>query len=225
MKQYGVLIIIVFSSLVSLGQSNWLPTENLSFKNAYANADPTGVTWYPEYPLIYGIYRTPGTWLAPNYQQLKLSWDTGIILDPGVEYGKSFVDVQGAGLRVTSGSVGIGTTDPKGYKLAVAGNMIAESVKVKLQNTWPDYVFAKSYQLLTLQQTEKHIKEKGHLPGIPSAKEVEAEGINLGEMNVKLLQKIEELTLHLIEQGKNQKVLQEEVRTLKLELHNSKSKE
>jgi len=100
------------------------------------------------------------------------------------------------------GNVGIGISDTKGYKLAVAGNMIAESVTVKLQNTWPDYVFAKSYQLPTLQETENHIKEKGHLSGIPSASEVKANGIDLGEMNAKLLQKIEELTLHLIHQNK-----------------------
>ncbi|WP_276090973.1 hypothetical protein [Pedobacter sp. JY14-1] len=97
-----------------------------------------------------------------------------------------------------TGSVAIGTTDPKGYKLAVAGNMIAESVKVKLQGTWPDFVFAKDYALPSLSETETHIKEKGHLPGIPSAAEVKENGIELGEMNKKLLEKIEELTLHLI---------------------------
>lgn len=123
-----------------------------------------------------------------------------------------------------NGNVGIGTTDPKGYKLAVAGNMIAESVKVQLQSGWPDYVFSRDYQLPSLQQTEKHIKDKGHLPGIPSAAEVKANGIDVGEMNAKLLQKIEELTLHLIEQGKGYKALQKEVKLLKMELHNSKVK-
>ncbi len=120
-----------------------------------------------------------------------------------------------------NGNVGIGTTDPKGYKLAVAGNMIAESVKVSLQGTWPDYVFSKDYQLPTLQETEKHIKDKGHLPGIPSAEEVKANGVDLGEMNAKLLQKIEELTLHLIRlekenegQSKELKEQKEQIRQL-----------
>ncbi|WP_316833739.1 hypothetical protein [Pedobacter nutrimenti] len=99
-------------------------------------------------------------------------------------------------------NVGIGTTDTKGYKLAVAGNMIAESVKVQLRSAWPDYVFAKDYTLPSLKETEKHIKEKGHLPGIPSAAEVKNNGIDLGEMNAKLLEKIEELTLHLIQKDK-----------------------
>ena len=99
------------------------------------------------------------------------------------------------------GNVGIGTADSKGYRLAVNGNVRAREIKVENGN-WPDYVFARDYQLPSLQETEKHIKDKGHLPGIPSAAEVKANGVDLGEMNAKLLQKIEELTLHLIEKDK-----------------------
>ena len=101
-----------------------------------------------------------------------------------------------------NGNVGIGTLDPKGYRLAVNGKIRAQEIKVEA-SPWPDYVFAKDYKLPSLQETESHIKEKGHLPGIPSAKEVDANGINLGEINAKLLQKIEELTLHLIEKEKS----------------------
>jgi hypothetical protein len=104
-------------------------------------------------------------------------------------------------LNPVSGDVGIGTMDPKGYKLAVNGKIRAHEIKVEIAN-WPDYVFTKDYKLPPLDETEKHIKEKGHLPGIPSAEEVKANGIDLGEMNAKLLQKIEELTLHLITQSK-----------------------
>ncbi|ACU03283.1 hypothetical protein [Pedobacter heparinus] len=99
-----------------------------------------------------------------------------------------------------NGNVGIGTVTP-GEKLSVNGNIRAKEIKVENAN-WPDYVFTKEYQLPTLQATENHIKEKGHLPGIPSAVEVKANGIDLGEMNAKLLQKIEELTLYMIEQNK-----------------------
>lgn len=99
-------------------------------------------------------------------------------------------------------NVGIGNHFPvSGEKLAVNGKIRAHEIKVETSN-WPDYVFAKDYLLPSLQETEKHIKEKGHLPGIPSAEEVKANGIDLGEMNAKLLQKIEELTLHLIEKDK-----------------------
>ncbi|WP_448105173.1 hypothetical protein [Pedobacter panaciterrae] len=114
--------------------------------------------------------------------------------------GTAFFDAPG--LNYFNGDVSIGTIDPKGYKLAIAGSMIAESVKVKLTATWPDYVFAKDYPLPSLQETEKHIQDKGHLPDIPSAEEVKVNGVDLGDMNAKLLKKIEELTLHLIEQNK-----------------------
>ncbi|PTS94693.1 hypothetical protein DBR11_22725, partial [Pedobacter sp. HMWF019] len=118
-------------------------------------------------------------------------------------------------LRISSkGDVGIGTIDTKGYKLAVAGNMIAESVKVQLKSAWPDYVFKDDYKLTSLQETEKHIKENGHLQGIPSAAEVKAEGIDLGEMNKKLLQKIEELTLYLIQKDHQNELLNKRIEKL-----------
>ncbi|MEH3112264.1 hypothetical protein [Pedobacter terrae] len=73
-------------------------------------------------PLNYGIYRTPGSWLAPACQQLKLSWDTGIILDPGISYQNSYIDIQRGGLRVSSGNVGIGIVNPTA-RLDVLGNI------------------------------------------------------------------------------------------------------
>ncbi|TKC02813.1 hypothetical protein [Pedobacter frigoris] len=106
---------------------------------------------------------------------------------------------------LVDGKIGIGINTPT-EKLEVNGKIRAREIKVENTN-WPDYVFAPSYKLPTLQETEKHIKEKGHLPGIPSASEVKANGVELGSMNAKLLQKIEELTLHLIEMKKeNQEV-------------------
>jgi hypothetical protein len=100
-----------------------------------------------------------------------------------------------------AGDVGVGTLDTKGYKLAVNGKVRAQEIKVETAN-WPDYVFAKDYVLPSLKETEKHIQEKGHLPGIPSAQEVKNNGVDLGEMNAKLLKKIEELTLYLIQKDK-----------------------
>ena len=97
-----------------------------------------------------------------------------------------------------TGNVGIGTTTPD-EKLAVNGHIHAKEIRVDLNN-WPDYVFTKSYDLPTLKQVEKYIKNKGHLPNIPSAKEVEENGILLGDMNAKLLEKIEELTLYILQQ-------------------------
>ena len=98
------------------------------------------------------------------------------------------------------GAVSIGTTTvPSGYKLAVAGKAIMEEIKVELNTNWPDYVFSDDYQLTSLSQLETYVEENKHLPGIPSQKEVQEEGILLGEMQGKLLEKIEELTLYMIE--------------------------
>lgn len=117
-----------------------------------------------------------------------------------------------------AGNLGLGTRDTKGYKLAVAGNMIAESVNVKLQGTWPDYVFAKDYQLPSLKEIEMQIKEKGHLKDIPTAAEVSANGVNLGDLNAKLLKKIEELTLFLIEKDKTDEKLQLKIEQLEKQI-------
>jgi len=105
-----------------------------------------------------------------------------------------------------SGNVGIGTNNPGSWKLAVNGKIRAKEIKV--ETGWSDFVFEKEYKLPTLIEVEKHIKVKGHLKDIPSAKEVEKNGIFLGEMDSKLLQKIEELTLYTIQQ-------QKEIETLK----------
>jgi hypothetical protein len=124
----------------------------------------------------------------------------------------------GTGMNLFNGNVAIGTSDTKGYKLAVGGSMIAESVKVKLQGTWPDFVFAKKYKLPSLAETEAHINVHGHLPGIPSAAEVSKGGIELGDMNKKLLQKIEELTLYLIEMKKENEKQNKEIENLQTKL-------
>ncbi|MEO9511829.1 MAG: hypothetical protein ABJN84_04260 [Flavobacteriaceae bacterium] len=108
-----------------------------------------------------------------------------------------------------TGSVGVGTsTIPSGYKLAVNGKIITEELKVQLQSAWPDYVFSKEYELPSLEEIQKHIEEKGHLPNIPSATEVEVNGVELGEMNKLLLEKIEELTLYLLQQEERIKKLE-----------------
>jgi len=102
---------------------------------------------------------------------------------------------------ITNDKIGVGiqaSDIPTGYKL----------VKVQLQNSWPDYVFHKAYDLPTIQEVAHHISEKGHLINIPSAAEVKENGIQLGEMNAKLLEKIEELTLYTIAQEKKINELQ-----------------
>ncbi len=103
-------------------------------------------------------------------------------------------------LQAEGGNVGIGTTNPGTYKLAVVGKIHATEVVV--ETGWSDYVFADDYRLAPLSEVEAHIKAEKHLPGIPSAAEVAQGGISLGDMQAKLLAKVEELTLHVIEMKK-----------------------
>ena len=109
------------------------------------------------------------------------------------------------------GSVGIGTTETTGYKLAVSGFIHAEEVKIEHADKWYDFVFENDYDLPKLNELEKFITENKHLPDVPSAKEVKENGINLGEMNGILLKKIEELTLYVIEQQKEIEKLKKKI--------------
>jgi hypothetical protein len=104
------------------------------------------------------------------------------------------------GNAVITGAVRIGeTVTPSGYKLAVDGKAIMTEVLVRLVPNWPDYVFNNKYKLRGIDEVEDFIKKNNHLPGIPSAKEIESNGINVGEMQKMQMEKIEELTLYIIE--------------------------
>jgi hypothetical protein len=104
-----------------------------------------------------------------------------------------------------SGTVRIGNVNtPVGYKLYVEKGILTEKVKVAIASSlaWADYVFAKDYKLKSLAEVEAFVKENKHLPNIPSASELVKEGLNLGEMQAKQMEKIEELTLYMIEMKK-----------------------
>jgi hypothetical protein len=89
---------------------------------------------------------------------------------------------------------------PSDYKLAVGGNIIATGVDIKIPQKWPDYVFTDGHKILTIDEVNAYIKEHGHLPGIFSAKEMQAkQNYSVSEMDAKLLEKIEELTLYIVQ--------------------------
>lgn len=114
------------------------------------------------------------------------------------------------------GKVGIGTSNPQNL-LDVKGTIHAQEVKVDL-TSWSDFVFHPSYQLKPLSEVEKYIRANGHLENIPSEAEVINNGVAMGEMQSKLLQKVEELTLYIIEQNKKIEALDKENKILQQKL-------
>jgi hypothetical protein len=120
----------------------------------------------------------------------------------------------GDGTNYFLGNVGIGTVNPQA-KLAVNGDIYAKKVKVT-QSGWPDYVFQTNYRLRPLSEIEQYIQQYHHLPGISSATEVEKNGLDLGENQAAMLQKIEELTLYIISLNKEVEILKKQIRQLQM---------
>jgi len=164
----------------------------------------------------------------PNSGQLLIGWnrskgdgETDFISNQGagVRGGFSFYNYSNDGHETHlmwikgDGNVGIGTREISA-KLTVAGNIAAREVKVTV-NAGADFVFHDNYNLKPLPELESFIKKNNHLPEIASAKEMESEGMNLSEMNIRLLQKIEELTLYVIKQQKDIEELRTELRSKK----------
>ncbi|WP_264523470.1 tail fiber protein [Flavobacterium sp. N502536] len=120
-------------------------------------------------------------------------------------------------IKGSNANVGIGTTKPD-EKLTVNGKIHAQEIRIDLSGPMtkvPDYVFTNDYKLKSLQEVEEFIKQNSHLPEIPSAKEIEKNGLMLAEMNMSLLKKIEELTLYSIAQEKKINSQAQEIEILK----------
>ncbi len=152
------------------------------------------------------------------------NWHTGLTFSAHSAYGgirfynQGYPDMYGTGvlvMSITNNNVGIGTTNPTS-KLTVAGDIHSREVKVTV-NAGADFVFEKEYNLPTLDSVDKYIKENKHLPEIASAAEMKKDGINLSEMNIKLLQKVEELTLYTIEQEKKNNFQSKKIEVLEKE--------
>lgn len=116
------------------------------------------------------------------------------------------------------GTVQVGDRFPttqSGYKMSVQGKLVAQSLYVTNPNTWADFVFAPTYKVMPLTELESYLKTNHHLPAVPAASEVESKGYSVTEMDAKLLQSVEELTLHVIELSKQNKQMQAEIETLR----------
>lgn len=203
-------------TLSSTGKTD--TTANLSWGGA---TDNTGVTGYKVYKggaleATLGnvsTYQVTGLTASTTYSFTVAALDAAgnestasnsvSVTTDATSGGGSSVWTESGSVASYSGDVAIGgVLVPTGYKLAVDGKLIVEEIKVQPSGNWPDYVFAKDYDLPTLEEIKKHIEEKGHLPNIPSEEEVQANGVELGEMNRLLLEKVEELTLYILQQEK-----------------------
>lgn len=123
-----------------------------------------------------------------------------------------------AGSTYVSSDLRVATTSAAtGYAVSVNGKIACEEVLVQDAASWPDYVFDDNYNLMSLEDLEKSINKNNHLPGLPAAKEVEDNGFELADMQRKVLEKVEELTLYTIEQDKQIRRLQQEMEDLKKE--------
>lgn len=107
-------------------------------------------------------------------------------------------------IQLFNSGVSIGDVSyvPSGYSLAVNGKVICEELKVQLSQDWPDYVFADNYELMSLEELQKYVDQNDHLPNIPAASEMKENGISVSDMNVKLMEKVEELTLYILKMNK-----------------------
>lgn len=151
---------------------------------------------------IFTLQSADDTWLYTQWANSTGQRKAWVGLDGGLK--SFFINVENGADKIifNGGNVGIGTTSPD-EKLTVKGKIHTQEVKVDMAGPLvPDYVFASDYKLKTLPEIEDYIKENNHLPEIPSAYEIEKNGLLLAEMNMSLLKKVEELTLYAIEQEK-----------------------
>lgn len=124
-----------------------------------------------------------------------------------------YMDIKANGSAYFAGNMGLGTAINSNYKLSVNGKIRAKEVVVEAN--WSDFVFEEDYNLKSLKEVEQFINENKHLPDVPSEKEIIENGVNIGEIQSTLLQKIEELTLYMIEQNKRIEKLEQENAELK----------
>jgi hypothetical protein len=195
------------------GYSNVTGTGNVFIGNDAGYSETTSSKLYIDNsntatPLIYGDFSANQVGINAKPTSTHALSVGGTLYSSGALYAPSLVingiqvkgwSISGSNVYYNSGAVSIGTTNiPSGFQLAVGGKIITEEVVIKLQANWPDYVFEDDYKLPALAEVREYIRVNKHLPEIPPASEIKENGLSVGEMNVLLMKKIEELTLYVL---------------------------
>ena len=160
----------------------------------------------------------PTTNIVAARMQISGSTKFALLNNGGLAIGENMTTTAKVPLNglYVKGNVNLGTsTLHPTFKLTVDGKVACEEVNVELSEDWPDYVFLEEYDRMSLEALNEFISEKNHLPGIPTAKEVKENGLFLGNMQKKMMEKIEELTLYVIEINEKNIQLEKEIELLK----------
>jgi hypothetical protein len=197
------------------GNASWVPQSSVgaglwtvSGSNIY-NTTLSGYvgigTSTPAHPLqvngdaeVYNLYVDASTWMTGNTSIAQSLTVSGMAV-------------------IGTPSTGSALTTPSGYSLYVANGILAEKYKCAMSNTsdWVDYVFDQDYKLAPLSKVESYIKDNHHLPDVPSTYDVHCDGIDLAQMDITLLKKIEELTLYVLDLKKDNDAMKAEIVNLK----------
>jgi len=187
------------STAMRVGSFGTLTSVNTGHFALHAGADFNGVGWTARASVAGGFHIAAG--------------DLYLVANSGLTIGNYYNHSVRMFVQASTGNVGVGTTNPQ-YLLSVKGTVGAQEFIVT--NTgWSDYVFQPGYRLRPLREIGAYIRANHHLPDIPSEAEVKAKGVSVGEMQSKLLAKVEELTLHMIQADERNNRLEEQNQELR----------
>jgi hypothetical protein len=196
--------------------------NGISLKGSYyGGTNSFGTQWYGLFMGNPATMNLSTDQTSANYTPIVLSSFYGLGFDVGggkmalCQNGALYIGGNDAATKTRIQSTADLSISSLDYQLYVEKGIRTEKVKVDAKGNWPDFVFEDNYTLPSLTEIEQFITTNKHLPNVPSAAEVEKEGVDLGEMDKILLQKIEELTLYTIEQQKQLELLKKELELLK----------